>query len=162
VRALVLLLIPAVAAAEPPTPVVTKAFMRAIAAGKVPTADLVDPDIGIVVIDYVTDEQEPVTKSARRLCGAAAEAHIKYWVKNHLKPSLAMDELFSCTNRPRPTCTAGIGGELMTKTEYEFRPLPDGTLVLDTLVTTDSTYVAKDKPQVVARLRAKLIGGRCP
>jgi len=160
-RTLLVLLLPAVAAAQPATPVVTKAFMREIAAGTVKPVDLVDPEVGIVVIDYVTDERDPITKSARRLCGAAAEAHIKYWAKNHLKPSIAMDELFSCTNRPRPTCTAGIGGELMSKTEYEFRPLPDGTLVIDTMITSDSTYVPKDKPRVVARLRAKHIGGRC-
>ena len=156
------MLIPAVAAAEPPTPVVTKAFMREIAAGKLKPADVIDPALGIVVIDYITDEQEPITKSARRLCGAAAEAHVKLWVKHHMRPALELDELFSCTNRPRPTCTIGFIGEMSNKTEYEFRPLPDGTLVIDTMITTDSTYPQKDKPRVVARLRAKHFGGSCP
>jgi hypothetical protein len=49
----------------------------------------------------------------------------------------------------------------MTKTAYELRPLPDGTLVIDTLITTDATYEPKDKPLVVARLREKQRGGRC-
>lgn len=156
------MLIPAVAAAEPPTPVVTKAFVRDIAAGKLKAADLIDPALGIVVIDYITDEQDPITKSARRLCGAAAEAHVTSWVKRHMRPALALGELFSCTNRPRPTCTVGYIGEMSNKTEYEFRPMPDGTLVIDTMITSDSTYAQKDKPRVVARLRAKHIGGSCP
>ena len=154
--------VPTMSLAQSATPVVTKAFMRDIATGKVTTAHLVDPDTGIVVIDYVTDERDPVEKSSRRLCGPAAESHLRYWVKNHLRPAVDLDELFSCTNRPRPTCTVGIAGEIMTKTDYELRPLPDGTLVVDTLITTDSTYVPKDKPRVVARLREKQLGGRCP
>ena len=151
---LLLLLIPAIAVAEPPTPVVTKAFMR-----KAQLA--VDPEVGLVVIDYITDEREPIVRSAKRLCAADADAHIKLWTKNHLRPALRLDELFTCTNRPRPTCVVGFIGEGTTKTTYELRPLPDGTLVLDTMITTDSTYEPADTPRVVARLRAKLLGGRC-
>ena len=135
--------------------------MRDVATGRVPPANLVDPSLGLVVIDYVIDERDPVEKSSRRLCGSAAEAHLRTWVKTHLRPAVELDELFSCTNRPRPTCIAGIGGEIMTKTTYELRPLPDGTLVIDTLITTDATYAPKDKPLVIARLRAKQFGGRC-
>lgn len=135
--------------------------MRDVAAGKLPAAELVDPDVGLVVIDYITDEREPAERSSHRLCGGAAEAHLRAWVRDHLRPAITLDELFSCANRPRPTCIAGIPGETMTKTTYELRPLPDGTLVFDTLITTDATYEPKDRPRVVARLRAKQLGGRC-
>jgi hypothetical protein len=135
VRSLFVLL-PTLAHAQHATPVVTKALMRDIAAGKVPAARLVDPDIGVVVIDYVA-ERDPVARSSRRLCGSAAESHLRDWVKTHLRPAVALDELFACTT------------------------LPDGTLVIDTLITTDATSEPKDRPLVVARLREKQLGGRC-
>lgn len=151
-------LLPTLAHAQHATPVITKALMRDIATGKVPATSLVDPDIGLVVIDYLADEREPAVKSSRRLCGSAAESHLRQWVKMHLRPAVELDELFACTNRPRPTCIAGTGE---TKTAYELRPLPDGTLVIDTLITTDATSEPKDRRLVVARLREKRLGGRC-
>jgi hypothetical protein len=86
-------LLPTLAHAQHATPVVTKAFMREVATGKLPAAKLVDPDTGLVVIDYVTDERDPVEKSSRRLCGSAAEAHLRSWVKTHLRPAVDLDEL---------------------------------------------------------------------
>src|SRR5688500_3934220 len=119
-RALFLLL-PALAFAEPATPVVTKAFMRKIASGTIKPADLVDPATGIVQVVYLADELEVPIKSARRLCGAGAEREIARTLR-HLKIAVELDEVFACKNRPRPTCHAGIAGEFATTTEYVFRP----------------------------------------
>jgi hypothetical protein len=160
---ILLLLIPAIAAAEPPTPVVTKAFMRQIADGKIKPAELVDPTVGVLAVRYTSGEYEPPeTKSAFRLCGADAATAIKRIVRDHLKTAISLDEDFSCTNRPRPTCIAGIAGEWSTRNAYVFRPNPDGKLMLDTIITTNAAYNPADEARVIARLRAKHLGGTCP
>ncbi len=161
VRAL-LLLVPAVALAEPPTPFVTKAFMRQIAAGKIRAADLVDPTAGVLELVYTSSETEPpVTKTARRLCGDDAVRAVQR-AREQLKRAISFDDTFWCMNRPRPTCIAGVAGEFETTTEYTFRPAPDGTLRLDTITTTNSANRPADEPRVLARMRAKHFGGTCP
>ena len=163
-RAVVLLLLlPALAHAEPPAPVVTKAFMRELAAGKRKAADLVDPKLGILEVVYLDGEFDPpVTKSARRLCGQKAVDELAFVIRHELKLAVEHDELFRCTNRPRPSCVAGEIGEHMTNREYAFHHDPDGKLVLDTVILTMSTYKPADEARVVARLRAKHSGGGCP
>ena len=158
-----LLLLPAVAAAEPATPVVTKAFVRDIAAGKVKPAELIDPATGVLQVVYIAGEYDPPeSKFARRLCGRAAERELAHVIRRHMKMAVELDEMFTCKNRPRPTCHVGIAGEFSSTNEYVFRPTPDGKLVLDTLISTNSANKPIDEARVVARLRAKHIGGSCP
>jgi hypothetical protein len=156
-------LLPALAFAEPATPVVTKAFMRQIASGKIKPADLVDATTGVLVVVYAggIESEDPPTKSAQRLCGVDAERAIKRVVRDHLKTAIDFNDEFTCSNRPRPTCIATIAGEFGTRNEYVFRPNPDGDLFLDTLITTNAAYPAPNEAKVVARLRAKHIGGSC-
>ena len=152
-----------IAFAEPATPVVTKAFMRQIASGKVKAADLVDPTTGVLVVIYAggVESEHPPIKTAQRLCGAEAERAIKRVVRDHLKMAVQLEDEFKCSNRPRPTCIATIAGEFGTRNQYEFRPTPDGDLVLDTLITTNAAYPAPNEAKVVARLRASQLGGTC-
>ncbi len=165
-RPFVLLLLPALAFAAPVSPaapaMVTKAFMREIAAGRVKPSDLVDPDTGVLHVIYTSSEREPPeTRSARRLCGDKAARALATIFRSDLRPAIEADELFSCKNRPRPSCVAGLAGEWMTKTEYVFRSSADGKLVLDTIIKTNSVYNPEDEARVVARLRAKYLGGLC-
>ena len=112
---------------------------------------------------YTSGESEPtVTKYARRLCGAKAVDELGFIVRHELRSAVEANELFSCKNRPRPSCTAGQIGEFATNREYVFRPDPDGRLVLDTIIVTNSAYKPDDEARVVARLQAKHALGTCP
>jgi hypothetical protein len=157
-----LLLLPSLAIAEP-MPKVTKSFMRDIAAGKHEPADLIDATRGVVEVVYVSGESEPpVTRFARRLCGQKAIDELAFIIRRELVPAIRADELFSCKNRPRPSCVAGQIGEFATNREYVFHPDPDGRLVLDTIILTNSAYKPADEARVVARLQTKHALGGCP
>ena len=160
-RTLAWLLVPALAAAEPATPVVTKRFMRQFAAGAIQPGALVDRETGVLQVIYVVGDGEPAVKYVRRLCGRTAERELARLVRDQMKIAIEMDEIFKCSNRPRPMCRIGILGEFATTTDYVFRPTPDGKLVFDTLITTNSAYKPADEARVVARLRAKHTGGSC-
>jgi hypothetical protein len=148
-----------VAAAEP---MVTKAFMREIAAGKRPPRDLIDPARGLVSIVYISGETEPsVTKRGQHLCAAAAERALGAMIRDHLKRAVPLEERFECRNRPGPpTCTVGVIGEGMTTANYVFRTTGD-RLVLDTMILTNSVYNPDDEAKVVARYRARYAGATC-
>jgi hypothetical protein len=159
---LLLLLLPSLAIAEP-MPKVTKSFMRDIAAGKHAPVDLIYATKGIVEVVYVSGESEPpVTRFSRRLCGQKAIDEVAFIIRRELVVAVRIDELFSCKNRPRPSCVAGQIGEFATNREYVFHPDPDGRLVLDTIILTNSAYKPADESRVVARLQTKHAFGGCP
>ncbi len=156
---LVLVLLTNVVAAQPKA---TRAFMREIAAGKHRAAELLDPGRGLTLLVYTSGEREPaVTRTARHLCGAAAERELARMIRDELAPAVELDEAFACRNRPGPpTCTAGILGEGMTTADYQLRALGDH-LVIDTIVVTNSVYKPDDERRVVARLGRRIADATC-
>lgn len=154
-----LVLLTSVASADP---MVTKALMREIAAGKRSPAELLDPARGLVSIVYTSGENEPpVTKRGQHLCGAAAERALAGIIRTHLKRAVALDERFSCRNRPGPpTCSVGVIGEGMTTVDYVFR-VSGERLVLDTTILTNSVYQPEDEAKVVTRYRSKFAAATC-
>jgi hypothetical protein len=147
---------PAVAAAT-----VTRRLIRQLADGEVPWSDVIDAD-GVAFVTYRSGETEPPeTRAAQRLCGDAAATALAGRA-DRLRADIAADEIFVCTRGPRPTCTVGEAGEWAQSTRFYFRTSADGTLALDAVADINSAYPPYDTPVVIADLRARTIGERCP
>jgi hypothetical protein len=156
---LVLAVLTADASAEP---AVRRAMVRQLANGKLPPAELVDAERGLVWVVYLPDQQVDVTpKSTKRLCGDTAIKKLAS-LRSTLRALIAApDEVFSCSNKPGPpTCTIGERGESSSTWDLTFRIAGD-KLVLERVVERSSAHMKPEDWAMVKRLIAKQVDTTC-
>jgi hypothetical protein len=157
------------AAALPHPKVATQAMLLAIADGKLPLADLVDPEAGVAFIDDhgTPREDAPPNPRPRLYCGEALIELVKVW-QRAISKELRRDResgRFECQNRPGPpTCSFGeLEDEWSTTTHVIFRVDAERGLRLVALVVDDENAidrVARHRAQ--ARVIARLTRDGCP
>jgi hypothetical protein len=147
-----------------PPKVVTKALIRDVASGKIPLAKLVDPERGLIVIDYwigcVDDHAPP--PSAVKLCGDDLAKKLPALV-GELKAMTDPNSLgFDCENKPAPVCHAHASHcEWGPQLRFTVDPIAglqlESVLELETAAMTESFIRRQDKyvTEQLAKLRAK-------
>lgn len=137
----------------------TRALIRAIAKGKVPPADLIDPQAGLIWVGYTSGDTDQATrKRSDRLCGKQAERALARLLPD-LASAVDLDEIFYCS-KDGLSCELGIRGEFGAQWKLEFRAGHQPP-ILEAVVVTNSTYKPKDEARVIALLRKEQEGTAC-
>src|SRR5262245_61820968 len=145
-----------------PPKLVTKALIREVASGKLPLAKLVDPDRGLIVIEFWEDCVELKPPSAVKLCGDDLAKKLPAIVGELRALTDPRSLGFACENKPAPVCRAHAshcewGPELRFTVDPKAGLQLESVLELETAAMSESFMRRQDKyvTEQLAKLRAK-------
>jgi hypothetical protein len=148
---------------EPPK-LVTKALIRDIANGKLPLGKLVDPDRGLIVLEFWSGcAGAPPPPSAVKLCGddlAKRLPAITQRIKGAIEWAKDLGSEFACENKPAAVCRFPAshcewGPQLRFVVDPKAGLQLESVLELESSAMSDSFIARQDKfvTEQVAKLR---------